>query len=424
MAAGLHTLPALVKPFAATQAAWRFYNNPEVALPQLAGPLIDFARQEVPTVCHTWMVTVLDWCNLHYAHHGSKSGRVELARSEDLGYELLTALGLSDRDGSPIAPLCLELRAQDGVHGTRDHSPLPAMSALDGLEPVMEQVQKLQLGKRPVFIIDREADSVWHYRQWSGRGWHYVIRANEARWVLAAGGECRLSQVAARLKDQGALREVRRVEYQDQPARQFVAQTVVVLHRPARQHRVDRHSGKSRHVDIPGVALELRLVVSEIRDEHGKVLARWLLLTNLPAELSAATVALWYYWRWRIESYHKLLKGAGQQIECWQQQTPQALARRLLVAAMASVVVWHLARDARPQAAQVREVLVSLSGRQMKRGKSARGFTEPALLAGLGVLIPMLLLLEQYDVQELRRMAGQALPGIFPISQAPRQDAT
>jgi hypothetical protein len=35
-------------------------------------------------------------------------------------------------------------------------------------------------------------------------------------------------------------------------------------------------------------------VVSEVRDEKGRVLARRLLLTNLPALAAAATVALWY----------------------------------------------------------------------------------------------------------------------------------
>jgi len=56
----------------------------------------------------------------------------------------------------------------------------------------------------------------------------------------------------------------------------------------------------------------------------------------------AATVARWYYWRWRIESYHKLLKGAGQQVEQWQQESAAALARRLLVAAMAWTAAWAI----------------------------------------------------------------------------------
>lgn len=144
------------------------------------------------------------------------------------------------------------------------------------------------------------------------------------------------------------------------------------------------------------------------------MLARWLLLTNVPpGEADAAALARWYYWRWRIEGYHKLLKGAGQQVEHWQQETAAALARRRLVAAMACVVVWRLARDERPQAAAMRDVLVRLSGRQLRRGPGARGFTEAALLAGLGVLLPMLELLERHDPADLRALADAAPPGLL-----------
>jgi hypothetical protein len=141
-------------------------------------------------------------------------------------------------------------------------------------------------------------------------------------------------------------------------------------------------------------------------------------LSNLPQEVPDCTIALWYYWRWRIESYHKLLKGAGQQVESWQQETAAALCKRLLVAAMSAVVVWKLARDQRKEAARLRELLVRLSGRQMKRRKGARAFTEPALLAGMGVLVPMLHLLEHHDLAEIRSLAKSVLPGLV---RKPRQ---
>jgi len=38
LAAGLHPPPSVSKPFAAVQAAWRFYANANVTLPQLASP--------------------------------------------------------------------------------------------------------------------------------------------------------------------------------------------------------------------------------------------------------------------------------------------------------------------------------------------------------------------------------------------------
>jgi hypothetical protein len=409
VAAGLREPSAgAASPFAATQAAWRFFANARVGLDALAGPLVACARDAAPAACDDYVLVVYDWCPLHFGGHASKADRVELAHRRDLGYELLTALAVSDRDGAPLAPVCLELRASDGVHSTRSATVRAAASPLDALGPVMAHVRGLGLGRPTVSIIDRGADSVAHYRAWDAARQPFVVRADDGRRVLHAGVERKLGAVADGLD----LAEARGVSFKGKAARQFVGETTVVLHRPARPHRADRRGrGRRRkRKRVAGPAVALRLVVGEVRDQGGKVLARWLLLTNLPASVAAATVALWYYWRWRVESYHKLLKGAGQQVECWQQETAAALARRLCVAAMACVVVWQLARDDRPPAAELRDVLVRLSGRQMKRGKDARGFTEPALLAGLGVLVPMLDLLERHDAADLREMAEAVLP--------------
>jgi hypothetical protein len=92
------------------------------------------------------------------------------------------------------------------------------------------------------------------------------------------------------------------------------------------------------------------------------------------------------------------------------------------------VVVWKLARDDSPEAEEFRGVLVRLSGRQMKRGRAPDGtprrtFTEPALMAGLGVLLAALHLLERHGADDLRRMADAALPGLLPPSAQPRRDS-
>jgi Transposase DDE domain len=408
LAAGVHAPPTLAKGFATTQAAWRFYSNEQVDLPTLCSPLIEHACTSVPECCDEWVLVIGDWSNLHYNGHESKSDRIALSRRNDLGYEMFTGLAVSDRDGSPIAPLCLELRAGNGLHTTRCATAQKPASQLDGLEPVMEYVVALRLGKPAVFIIDREADSVAHYRRWDGGGKRFVIRADDNRRVLHEGKEQPLCKVAQRLGRR--MKPTRPVFYKGKPAEQFVAETTVVLNRPARQHRVEGRARKKKHKNIPGPAIPLRLIVAEVRDNKGNVLARWLLLSNLPSSVSASTLALWYYWRWRIESYHKLLKSAGQQIEQWRQETAATLTRRLLVTAMSAVLVWHIARDTSPQSQQLRMTLVKLSGRQIKRTKDSRGFTEPALLAGLGVLMPMMTLLEHMSLEELKAAADELMP--------------
>jgi hypothetical protein len=410
LAAGLRALPGTTQAFAAAQGAWRFYRNPAVRLPVLAKPFIEAAKAAVHETCRDYVLVVLDWSLLHYTRHRSKADRIELAHRQDLGYRLLTALAVSDTTGQPLAPVCFELEAADGLHTTRQAARRRAPSPLDALSPVLRHVAGLELGRRLVTIIDRQADSVQHLREWSACGHYFVVRADDAPRVRHAGGLQPLGAVGRQVP----LTRTREVAHKGIPAFQYVGETSVVLERPARTHRVVQ--GRKRHHNIAGAPLSLRLIVSEVRSPEGRVLARWLLLSNLPAEVAAERLGLWYYWRWEIESYHKLLKQAGQHLESWQQDDAEQLAKRLAVVAMAATLVWQLARDKRPEAEEMRRLLVRLSGREMKRGRGQPGFTESALLSGLGILIPMLHLLEQHSPEELKRLACQVAPGTWSLS--------
>lgn len=108
---------------------------------------------------------------------------------------------------------------------------------------------------------------------------------------------------------------------------------------------------------------------------------------------------------WEIETYFKLLKSAGQQLEQWKQRTGAAVARRLLVASMACALAWRAASLPGPEGEQLRDVLVRLSGRLVK---PAAGFTLPALLAGLEVLLVTVVAVEHYGVPTLRQCAEAA----------------
>ncbi len=169
----------------------------------------------------------------------------------------------------------------------------------------------------------------------------------------------------------------------------------------------------SRPKSIAGKPLGLRLIVGRVVGPGGETLARWMLLSNVPSRYDPLTVTRWYYWRWRIESYFKLLKSAGQQVEEWEQESGEAIAKRLVIASMACLTVWALQRDEGGAAAEVRRILIRLSGRQMKWGVES---TAPALLAGLEKLLAMLDLLEQYDPAYLRSLVHRTLPFLFNSS--------
>ena len=105
VAAGLRAWPQTANSFAAAQAAWRFFHNPRITLPHLAQPLIEQARRAIETRCSHYALVMHDWSALHYTRHPSKADRTILNGVDDFGYELQTALVVSDQDGAPLAPV-------------------------------------------------------------------------------------------------------------------------------------------------------------------------------------------------------------------------------------------------------------------------------------------------------------------------------
>jgi hypothetical protein len=393
VAAGLNALPGATQSFASTQAAWRFYKNPDVTLPALVQPLLAHARTALAQTGGEYGLVMHDWSYLNFEHHARKADRIRCRGRHTRGYELQSALLVSERAGEPLAPIYQSLRCAQGLYTTGRPSVAPVATHLDELTERWKHLERLQLGRPLVQVLDREGDSVGHYRQWEKH--LFVVRAKGRQRVVWDGQTCLLAGVASQLKKQ--LVFGREVPWRGQRARQYVGETTVVLQRAA----WPRRRGQKR-VRVAGRPVTLRLVVSEVRTAGGRVLAQWLLLSNVPVEVAAGRLALWYYWRWRIESFFKLLKSAGQQVEHWQQASGLALAKRLLVVSAALVLVWQLGRTEGPAAAELRGVLVRLSGRQMRWGCA---WTASAMLEGVWVLLAMLELLEHHDLSRLRELA-------------------
>jgi hypothetical protein len=402
VAAGLRILPQTCLPMSAAQAAYRFYDNARVSLPMLAAPIIEQLPVAVAAACRDWCLVIHDVSPLHYTQHESKQDRIVLYNQHDFGYLLQTALLISDRNGAPLLPLYVGIEASDGVHSTRRETPLHARPWIDEISRTMGYVESLGPAKPSVHIIDREADSILHLRRFRRQQRKFLIRGNDVRRVAHEGRSKLLEEVESELATQ--FRFSREVQYKGRQARQYVAETTVKLQQPARQQRL--RNGKKSYRMISGGALDLRLVLAQVRDQDGSVLATWRLWTNLPASVDAATIALWYYWRWRIESYFKLLKRAGQHAEAWQQETASAIAKRMLIAAQVCVIVWAIEQSPDPRVKPLRELLVRLSGRLMKRGVES---TASALLAGMWNLLSIINALEQYSLAEIEQSARLTL---------------
>jgi hypothetical protein len=403
LAAGIAALPDTRSSAAYTQAAWRFLNNDRVRLPELAKPLLSAVPELLDTHCECYGLVMHDWSRLNFSKHTSKTDRLKMTHKADVGYELQSSVLVSDVSGKPLVPVVHNLMNDTQVHTTMHARPRAHQSHLDELSERIGWLEARGWGKPLVHIVDREGDSVAHWRQWSEQGSQFLVRAKDAPQVCFEGTPVKPKELAERLSYQSA----GEVLYHGRAAHQTIAQAPVLIKRAARPKRM---VDSKRVAPVAGKPVALRLVVSRICDDQGQVLAQWLLLTNVSDHVNAATIARWYYYRWQIESMFKLLKSAGQQVEDWLQDDALAIAKRLVVASCACVMVWQLAAATSPQALDAQRFLVRLSGRQTKR---RRPVTAPALFAGMWMLFSTLTILEHYDVDQLKQYAKLIFPNRY-----------
>jgi len=394
--------------FAATMATWRFLNNERVTPQELVKPLRDFARLHLVERRSEYVLAVIDWSKIKCGKHSAKKDVTRISHTTDIGYDLTTHLLVDAADGSPIAPYEMSLKTAEKVHSTREN-PVADEGHKDQILSMMEASRSWNLPAKVVHVIDREADTLGRWRRWAKAGHLFLVRGDD-RCVTLEDRTVLVSQVVAELSENQRFLRTRDVEIRGKTAYQEIAEVAVVLERPA---WLKKNGKRTQRSDSP---LSLRLVIARVRDvETHEILSTWHLFTNAPAsEIPTEQVALWYYWRWRVESYFKLMKSAGLELEHWQQQTGRAIMNRLLVASMAAAMVWNLERNPSEEAIAFKNQLVRLSGKTTKR---TRPHTTGALLSGLFVLLQLFDFLDEMDynvdkILKLRNQLDRLLPGL------------
>ncbi|WP_442862708.1 transposase [Acinetobacter sp. SM34] len=324
--------------FATTQAVWRFLNNDQISFSQLNQPIEHLACEQIDASQHRSALIVHDWSQLQYVKHNHKTQRLQRTHQYDSGYELQTSLLVDAASGLPIAPLAQTLTDVSGCYSTFTEQYSERKSHLDSLSEQIETIEQYPIEKTKVHIIDREGDSITHLREMSSKGFKWLIRAKEGHQIEHLGKICKVAEAAERVETQ----QVKPISYKGNQHVLHVGETAIRMTRAAKPKRKD-DSGQ-RVAPQPGKAIEARLIVAVVKDAQDKTVARWTLISNVASEIDAVELTTWYYWRWTIECYFKLLKQAGHDIEAWLQTTPKAILRRLLISCMACVLTWRVQR--------------------------------------------------------------------------------
>jgi len=317
VAAGLRALPTKGrKSFSSTQAAWRFYKNKNVSLSKLAEPLLEATHKGVIDRCQQYALCVHDWCRINYRKHTRKEDRYQITHKTDVGYDLQSSLLVDDQKGQPIAPVAQRLVTGKGSYANyQTEKSEKVKNHLDEVTDAMKWIECQPFDKPLVHIIDREADSIGHIRQWEKEKMNWLTRSRVTSGVEYQGQSMHCSKVVEHL----SFSKHKKVNYKGKQCWQWIAESPIRITRKAKPSQK-----KKKKPIVAGEVIEARLVVSRIISDSGEVLANWLLISNV-MDVQAEEIAQWYYWRWKIESWFKLLKKAGHDLESWQQETGKAI---------------------------------------------------------------------------------------------------
>ncbi|MDQ7067414.1 MAG: transposase, partial [Sulfurimonas sp.] len=193
-------------------------------------------------------------------------------------------------------------------------------------------------------IVDRESDSVAFMRDLHELNELFLLRVKNNSKVYYPKEEIDIKQ--SDLANKLPLgKEVKSIKYKNKKVKIYVNECAIEVRRDATKFIVSS-DGKGKLQKTQGEPIKARFIVERLVDENNNVVAQWLLVTNiLDTSVTKEILATWYYYRWKIESYFKLLKSSGFNMEEWQQREPIALFRRLLVVSYACVLVWKIAND-------------------------------------------------------------------------------
>ena len=394
------------------QASWRFFNNPKVTSKELFEPIVKNLKSEISKQCDKYILAMSDWSHLDFKKHSSKNELKSENRKDTcmkIGYDLQSTLAVSDRTGKPIAPMVHNIKTSDNVYSTYSNNINVELTHLEELGQRAKYINNnfCNDDMKIVHIVDRESDSIAFMRDLQEQNILFVLRGKNnskvqyADTVTDSTITIKQEELASKLP---LGTKVKDITYKKKTVTIYANECDIVITRDATK-MVMQDNGKKKLVKTAGEAIKARFIVERLVDEKNEIVATWLLISNiLDDTVTASTLATWYYYRWKIESYFKLLKSSGFNLEQWQQKEPEALFKRLLVVSQSCMLVWKIANDNSANAKKLRKILIQLSGKQLQRGVA---FTYPALLSGLEQYLSTIDLLMRFSTEEIFKMKDE-----------------
>jgi Transposase DNA-binding len=333
------TIPAACQDWAATKAAYRFFDNDRIDEGViLAG---HFAATAARFAATPGTVLVLhDTTEFSFTRDTPDGvGQLSFVKGRHVthtvcGVLLHSSLVLTT-GGVPLGLAAVKFWARKAFKGTNGlrgkvnatRIPVERKESVRWLDNLTRSTRQLGAPSRCVHVGDREADIYELFCAAHDAGTHFLVRTCVDR--LAGCGGTTVARKMAREQIRGE----HAVEVRDDHGRVSTARVAL------RFCRMTVRPPVAKQGRYPALSLTV-IHADERGSPEGRDPIRWRLLTDLPVDdLPAAVEKLdWYALRWKLETYHKVLK-SGCQAERAKLRTAERLTNLL---AVLCVVGWRV----------------------------------------------------------------------------------
>jgi hypothetical protein len=333
------TVPAACQDWAATKAAYRFFSNPRVDEGVILAGHFAATTARFATTAGTVLV-LHDTTEFSFTRDTPEGiGRPSLIKGRHVthtvcGVLLHSSLVLTT-GGLPLGLAAVKFwtrKTFKGTNGLRGkvnatRIPIEHKESVRWLDNLTGATRQLGDPSRCVHVGDREADIYELFCAAHDAGTHFLVRTCVDR--LAGRGGTTVSKKMAREPVRGE----HEVEVRDDRGRVSTARVSL------RFCRMTVRPPVAKRGRYPALSLTV-IHAAERGAPAGRDPIRWKLLTDLPVDdLPAAVEKLnWYSSRWKLETYHKVLK-SGCQAENARPRTAERLTNLL---AVLCVVGWRV----------------------------------------------------------------------------------
>ena len=339
------SIPLVCQDWASTKAAYRFLDNDRVSEAEILAGHFESTRDRCAATDGPILV-LHDTTEFSYKREDIEAvgkTRIGVAGADISGrLRYYTGCGILmhsslvvTTDGLPLGLAAIKFWSREKFKGTNalkrkinpTRVPIEEKESIRWLENVKQSTALLGEPTRCVHVGDRESDIYELFCTAQDAGTHFLLRTCVDR--LAGDGTHTIAAEMAEERCKG----LHRVEVSDRHG----AASVAVLELKFRRIRVRPPIGKqSRYPELELTVLQ----ATERGKPKGREPIEWKLITDLPvtSRTSAIEKLQWYAMRWKIETFHKILKSG-----CRAEQSKLRTAERLVnLLATFCILSWRI----------------------------------------------------------------------------------